>query len=228
MKQALLLFLFATATQLGATTILIDFGTVATTGGPTTWNNFTDTANNTSYALSDTTGASTGYSITLTGGGLNVSTISDNTVAAANIYAPFTPNTVIQDFQYQSGARTFTLAGLQPGVAYDITFYAYADRDTRRTTSFTIPNYTTLILEPTGNPAVLDSGGETGSISGILPDSSATIPITVVAATGNAGSNWILSGMSITYTIPEPSGVLLSALGVLPLLRRRRAHAGQG
>ena len=214
MKSALLCLLLAA--PLNGASILIDFGTVATPGSGPTWNNFTSLSDLTSYSLVDTNNAATGYAITLSGGAVN--SLADNPTTTTATYSPFTPTTVIQDTFFQNAARTFTLSNFNPAVTYNITFYSYVNRDTTRSTNFSIPGYTTLTLEPSGNPIANSSGGQVGTISSISPDSGGNIAVTV---TNNAG-NWILSGMEITYTVPEPSSILLCTLGLIPLLRRRR------
>lgn len=218
MKKNLLLFVIATAAHASAASILIDFGSVPTPGISPTWNNFTATADLSSLALSDSTGTATGYSITLSGGDIN--SLSDNTTSPiTNTYSPFTPATVIQDSVFQAGPRTFTLSGLNPSVAYSLTFYSYVDRNTTRNTRFDITGYSPLTLHPSGVPSsAFDSGGEAGTISSVTPDSFGNIAITVT----NLDANWILNGMEITYTIPEPSAALLFIFGLLPFVRRRR------
>ena len=216
MKKALLFCAIISAAHATAASILIDFGPTATPGSSPTWNNFTSTTDASSLALSDSTGAPTNYTITLSDGDIN--SLSDNTTPPLTTYNPFTPATVQQDSIFQSSARTFTLSGLDPSVAYSLTFYSYVDRNTSRSTDFSIPGYAPLTLEPSGDPIASDSGGMVGTILSVTPDSSGNIAITV----DNNAANWILNGMEITYTIPEPSAALLSIFGLLPLLRRRR------
>lgn len=215
-----LLFSLLFASPLTAATILIDFGTAQTSGQPQTWNNFTGTANGSSIpVLRDTTGVETPYALTLSGG--SVSGNSLNPTNPTNTYNPFTPTTVIQDFLFIDDLRTFTLSGLTPGVLYDLTFFAYASDRTSRGTRFTIAGHTPLDLQPSNNVGGTPnpSGGQVGDILGVAPDSSGNIAIDVTSTVAN---NWILSGLAINYTIPEPSTALLSACGLIPLLLRRR------
>lgn len=219
MKKTLIMLLAAVANA-GASTILIDFGTTATTGTPSYWNNFSTLTNEASIPLFDTAGPGPGntpYFLALSGG--DILNVPDNPTTVTTTYNPFTPANVLIDSVYQSSARTFTLSGLNPAVAYTITFFSYVNRDSPRDTVISIPGQTSMTLHPSGDPtAAYASGGDVGTFSSIVPGAGGTIPITFT----NLHGNWILNGMEITYTVPEPATAFLSVLGLIPLLRRRR------
>lgn len=216
MKKSLLplLFLVCPAMQLSAVTLLVDFGPTATVTTSPTWNSFTGTASAVPLALNDTSGVSTGYSITLAGG--TVSQDNNNT-APVNQFSPFTPADVTRDFIFATGTRTLTLSGLDPLLSYDLTFYAYADRTGTRLTRFAVGS-----LSNTVEPAFRETNGTGGGVVTLannVPDASGNLVITVSSA---AATNWILSGLQLT-SVPEPSSLVIAgAFGLLPLLRRRR------
>ncbi|WAC18479.1 PEP-CTERM sorting domain-containing protein [Luteolibacter sp. SL250] len=219
MKKALILLLAAVANA-GASTILIDFGTTNTTGTPSYWNNFNILTDEASFPLFDTSGPGPGnttYFLSLSGGA--ILNVPDNPTTVATTYNPFTPTTVLSDAVYQTAPRTFTLSGLLPNVAYTITFFSYVSRDSPRDTVVSIPGQTSMTLRASGDPtAAFSSGGDIATTQPIVPGVGGTIPITVT----NLNGSWILSGMEITYAVPEPATAVLSALGLIPLLRRRR------
>lgn len=219
MKNPILLALLLSA-PLHASTILIDFGPEETTGTSPTWNNFTGTTAGASLALVETTGVTTGYAITLSG---TVNTLGDNTSATTVSYDPFTPASVKRDVIYQSTARNLTLSGLDPSVSYTLTFFSYVDRDSPRDTTVSIPGKSTLTLHPSGVPtAASDSGGDLGTIADVSPTGAGDIVITL----NNVHTNWILSGMQITYTIPEPSALICAMGGLALCVRRNRRSDG--
>jgi hypothetical protein len=214
----LLLLTACTAVPLQAATVLVDFGPTATTGQPQTWNHFSGTADNYGLVgLRTTTGATTTYNLTLTGGGvMHPGTESQGTGFSPP--APFTPTTVYNDFIFMNEDRTLVLSGLDPLLTYNIDLYAYLNRDSARTTRFTI-NGTSLIIEPSSINSPTYSG-QIASFSNLVPDDSGNLSI---ALSSTVKSNWILSAMQIT-SVPEPSRALLLTAGLLMLgLRRQRA-----
>jgi len=214
-----LICLLALVSPVCATTILIDFGPNATTGTPATWNNFSpSTTGASSTSLVDSTNTATSYTFAINGS-ITSPIIGDNNTDVARVNAtasPFNITTVMSDAIYHNAQRTLTLSGLDPSVAYTIRFYSYVTRTDSRQTQFTI-NSASQVVEPASGT----SGGVV-TFSNIMPNSSGIINADVVRAANNIGNNWILSAVEITYTIPEPSAAMLSALGIIPLLRRRR------
>lgn len=176
-------------------TILLDFGTTATSGN---WNNITASAANTTATLINNSGASTGYTFTITtafGGPSNTGTGSPTT-PASTIF----PVTATQDFFYCTVNGVFTLTGLDVNTFY--TFDVFASR-----AGLTAPldnregKYTVAGL--TSGNASLDATNNTGNyvtISNIKPDVTGKITFTVSKGTNNTnGSNYFyLNALRIT------------------------------
>ena len=109
-----------------------------------------------------------------------------------------------------------TLSGLNTSLTYNLTFYGYIARADSRLTPITI-NGTTLQLEP-GNGTTT---GNTVTFTNVAPSPTGTIVIDYSRGTGVG--NMVVNALEIT-SVPEPtSAMLLGALAMAPLLRRRRA-----
>lgn len=222
MKKALLCLTFAyfTAASSHAALILVNFGTAASapTGLPETWNNFSGTANGSNIPLNTSTNGSTGYTLTAGGGDATsgINTLYETTaVPPTNPTSPFTPTAVPLSAAFQTGARTFTLTGLDPALTYSISLYSYINRTDSRGTRFSI-NGTNVNLEPARIGAA--TSGAVAYFENISP-TAGTITINV---TSTAGNNWILNAMSVSY-VPEPSTALLglAGMGIFCACRRR-------
>ena len=201
---------------LHAASILIDFGATTTTGLPQTWNNFTGTASGSTLTdLKDTTGASTSYNLTYTGGTLLTLADNNTTSILPTTSSPFNVTSVIIDSIYLATTGTFTLSGLNPAQTYDLTFYAYVNRTGSRLSNYTVNGNTVSI-----QPASTDLGGKggTATLNGMTPTPTGNLVITIESG---AGTNWILNGLQVT-SVPEPASALLALLGTLAFLRRRR------
>lgn len=228
MTKILLPLLFLSA-PLHAATVLIDFGSTSssngngpTTGSSPTWNNVTNIAAHTTGVLKNTVGNDTAITLTLGGAFSNIASEAPKPVSS-----PY-PTTATGDAFFQSTQITLTLNNLNPEETYNISFYGFLSRSTTRNTSVSISDATQSYeasnmrtggtdAAPTG--ATNPNGGGTTFLS-VMPDSNGTVSINIGQGAGNTGF-YILSVMEIT-SIPEPSAALLSALGLMPLLRRRR------
>ena len=209
MKKALQLFsLLALASAANASTILVDFGAVLTTGTTPTWNNFTDGTSGASLALVDTTNVPSGITLTINS---SFSLLDENGAPGA-VY----PSTVTEDAFFRPGDGRMTLSGLNPSLTYDLSFLGYINRTDSRLTPITI-NGTTLQLEP----GMGTLSGNTVTFASVAPTLSGTIVIDY--SRGAGVGNMVVNAMEIS-SVPEPSStVLLGSLAICPLLRRRRA-----
>ncbi|HVJ47232.1 MAG TPA: hypothetical protein VM511_12640 [Luteolibacter sp.] len=230
MKTLSLLFALFLPAPLHATTVLIDFGSSSstngnglTTGQPQTWNNVTNYAAHTTGLLKNTAGNDTAITLTLGGAFSNIASEAPKPVSS-----PY-PTTATGDAFFQSTPITLTLNNLNPEETYNITFYGFLSRSTTRNTSVSISDATQSYeasnmrtggtdAAPTGmtNP----NGGSTTFLS-VSPDSNGVISMNIAQGSGNTGF-YILGVMEIT-SVPEPSAALLSLLGTVPLLLRRRS-----
>lgn len=119
---------------------------------------------------------------------------------------------------YQTSAdapSTIRLSGLDPAISYTFTFYGSVDRSSTRGSRYTIGSQYEE-LEANDNASTL-----TSPITA-TPDSFGVIDIVVSRSSFNSDQSYMLNVIQIEYNIPEPSTVLLGAVGLLPLLRRRR------
>lgn len=230
MKNSLLLLLLMAA-PLNAATIFIDFGSTSTTNGngPTTgssptWNNVTTIGGHTTPALNDSvTGLSTGYTLTLSGAFQGPA--SEVPKPASSPY----PTTATGDAFFHNVARTLTLNNLNPAFTYNITLFGFISRTTTREAAVTIggvtQTYQASNLRTGGTDAApvdpANPNGGSTTFTNITPELDGTIDIDIDRAAGNTNF-YILSGMEINYTIPEPAIALLGSLGLIPFLRRRR------
>lgn len=196
-----------------AATIYVDFNTTHAPSTTAHWNPYSLTAN-IPISLNNSDNTPTVYTLSLSG---TIQPYSDT--APSNPSLPY-PDGATRDGMYQNAQRTFTLSGLNPSLTYTLTLYGYANRGTSRETLVTIIGGDSDTYEPSG-------GGNTGghvTFSDISPTSGGEIVFTVEPGPNAdpANKNFILSALQIDYTIPEPATALLSAFGLIPLLRRRR------
>lgn len=209
MKKTLHLLTFlALASAANASTILVDFGAVLTTGTTPTWNNFTDGTNGASLALVDTTNLASGVTLTIN----SSFSLLDENAAPGGSY----PSTVSEDAFFRPGDGKMTLSGLNTSLTYNLTFFGYINRSDSRLTPITI-NGTTLQLEP----GMGTTTGNTVTFTNVAPSPTGTLVIDY--SRGAGVGNMVVNALEIT-SVPEPSSaMLLGALAICPLLRRRRA-----
>lgn len=210
------LFAFGSA---HAGVILVDIGspTQTTTGQPEAWNNLTDYALNGTVAggLVDSTGANTGYQLTITTSGFTGPASN-----SPNGNQTITPTSASYDSFFGGGtASVLRLSNLNPALTYNFTFFGSVFRDdsTNRNTAYTVGGQT-VSLQTRNNAATWSD-----TISGISPDVNGNIDITIARGSGNTGSSYLINILKVE-SVPEPSHALLSLAGVsLMALRRRRA-----
>ena len=217
--QTLLPSLLLASGNASAGVILVDIGNPAltTSGQPETWNNLTDHAVNGTVAggLLDTTGASTGYNLTITTSGFTGPASN-----SPNGNQTITPTSASYDSFFGGGtASVLRLSGLNSSLTYSFTFFGSVFREdsTNRNTDYTVGGQT-VSLQTRNNAATWSN-----TISGISPDVNGNIDITIARGAGNTGSSYLINILKVE-SVPEPSHALLSLAGVsLMALRRRRA-----
>jgi hypothetical protein len=198
--------------------ILVDVGntTLTTSGQPEAWNNLTDFALNGTVVggLVDTTGANTGYNLTVTTSGF-----IGYAANSANGNQTLTPTSASYDsFFGLADPSVLRLSNLDTSLTYSFTFFGSVFRDDaiNRNTAYTVGGQT-VSLQTRNNAATWSD-----TISGISPDVNGNIDITLARGAGNAGSSYLLNILKVE-SIPEPSHAVLSLAGVsLMALRRRR------
>lgn len=189
----------ALASPLGATRMLIDFGSDTTgylTASPT-WNNVTSPALNTSLALKDTSGLSTGVTLTITApfnvNGANSANL-DGTIAPAGNATGF-PSTATRDsffgntqaFNGQTNVSPkVTLTGLDPAQTYSLAFFASRTGVSDvRTTRYTVVGAQTVATELDASNNVSEVAG----ISRVSPTASGTLAIELSPGTETANTS---------------------------------------
>jgi hypothetical protein len=199
----------------GATTILVDFGSTATTGDVYTWNSVTSFGVGQKFAnLRDSSNTLTGYGLSISQSAFAGSNSESNTT--------FTPASAYGNSFYgayesvQNLASTISLSGLDPSVTYTFSFFSSILRTGTRGTRFTI-NGTSAEIEPVNNASTW-----TAPITA-TPDAFGNLNVVIDRASFNTNQSYVVNVMKIEYTIPEPATAALSALGVFALLKRRRA-----
>jgi hypothetical protein len=118
-----------------------------------------------------------------------------------------------------AGPSTITISGLGAGVTIDLYLYAGAGHTSGEGATFNFGS-----VKSATDPNVAEGAYAAGSnyvlFSGLVADGSGTISGTW---SRNSGSDYsAFDGMQIAV-VPEPSVALLGGLGMLALLRRRRA-----
>lgn len=197
-----------------AATILIDFGTNPTSGQSDTWNNVTSySVGQKSTDLRTTVNSSTNYSLSITQSGFAGGT-DDGPVT-------LTPTSAFRDGYYgafQTGTTDapsiIRLSGLDPSLTYTFTFFGSVSRSGTRGARYTVGSQFAE-LETANNASTWSA-----PISG-TPDSSGNLDIVISRASFNTDQSYLLNVVRIDF-IPEPTTALLSVLGIVPLLRRKR------
>lgn len=191
-----------------------------------TWNNLTQQIISTPRSLVDSTGASSGISVTL-------DTALKYTYVAQNFNG--LPEQVASDFIFgHDGAPanpTFTFSGLSAGYTYSFSVYAVRlDKTDIRSGLYTATGANT-------KSGVLDASGNTSNVlvlSNVTPDANGSITFSMMKANTNNSADagqagyFQLNGLVIEATpssIPEPSTVTvflgLGALACVVIQRRR-------
>jgi hypothetical protein len=200
-----------------ATTILVDFGSVPTTGDVDTWNNVTNYSSGLKVSdLATNTGSSTGYGLSITTSGFNGYLNESPTT--------LTPETAYRDSffgNYQivnSAPSIIRLTGLDPSISYTFTFFASLARTGERGTRYTIGSDFAEIQ------AAQNVDTWTIPITA-TPDANGNLDITVSRSAANTNESYAINVMRMDYTIPEPTAPLLTVLPLLALATRRQRRA---
>lgn len=222
-----------TLSQAYAATVLVDFNT--TNDGlanktPDTAGNYWNTVTGTGttspgpVALVDTANGTSGITLQVTftvNGGTGDEGFAGAGAAAAN---PGPGSGLLnQSFAYTDGIYTsnnassgisLTLTGLLANTRYD--FSVYGGRDSN------VASADITLL--TGSALIGDTTVENRSLAdfNITSDGSGAISFRYRDTSASTSDGSLLTAMSVTQ-IPEPSAALLGGLGLLALLRRRRA-----
>lgn len=228
----------ATVAPLGATSILIDFGTNGTNGIQTTspdansryWNN----SYNGGYPITNlVTDTNVGTTIDLT----YTTPVATNTAALGVTGAPdpFGVASAYQDAIFTTATSlatgiTFRLSQLDASKTYVFTFFGSRNATDSRTTNYSVTGGSTVSGSLQTSGTNLGGSGINHNISsvlvlggpgGIAANGSNQIDITLFATATDTNKFGYLNAMKITV-IPEPATSLLGGLGMLALLRRRR------
>ena len=162
-------------------------------------------------ALNKTTGASSGATLTFSagraGGGPNTTNLD-----------------VFEGSFFLNGpdgdsSSTITLSGLGAGTKFDLYLYAAAGHTTNEGATFNFGS-TQTATDTNTNETSYALGVNYVKYSNLVADGSGNISGTWAISSGANYST--LNGMQIAI-VPEPSAALLGGLGMLCLLRRRRA-----
>jgi hypothetical protein len=220
------------AAKTSAATVQIDLGTRLQLTTSTGWNNLTNTAADTGFPnpatlsnMVDSTGAATtidlAYASTGTAGHSNISGTAANYTGTYPSAVSGLPTSALQDglFFNQTAQVTLTLSDLNPLFTYNFLLYG-ARGNNGAGANFAVAG---LNSDSDSITNVLNNSTETVSFTGIQPTALGVINLTLTPAdTSGSSVGGSLNVITIT-AIPEPSdAVLLSASGMLVLLRRRR------
>lgn len=183
--------------------------------------------------LSDTDGNRRAIALTWVAGKAG----ANNTVAAGYITAPAAamfPDIAARTFiglsTPQNTFLRWRLDGLNLATTYDFSFFCSREGTGNANTAFNILGTNTLTgsINPKGNT------GSLLNLAGAVPDSYGSLEIVVTFGAGNTGSFTYFNAFQFTEnsqsaftTIPEPTSLLLLALGTVGLLARKRT-AQQG
>lgn len=164
-------------------------------------------------------GAATGVSLATVGGTANSSSgVGGATVASVGASAAFTvsgtiPDNAQVDVMYvNTGTVSLEFAGLDTSLLYNIELMSKLDA--ARNANPIVVNGTSISVDPNSSPFVV-------AFNGIAADGDGKIFISFPDA-GSGADLQHINALELT-AIPEPSTALLGGLGLLALLRRRRA-----
>lgn len=220
------------ASAASAAIINVDFGDPAQQTNLTGWNNITsNTSGGSSLANTvDSTGASTGISMTLTDPfwpGSNQNGPTTTTGAAAAIF----PGQATRDNLFGSVAAFsgfteptggYTISGLDPSGATTYNFTFFGSR-----TSVTDNRETAYMLDGSNSQtAYLNTSNNTSNvatITGMIPDAGGNIVLTVGPGpnNNNASRFYYIGAMQIVSVVPEPASLSMLAVAGAMLRRRR-------
>ena len=212
-----------------AASMKFDFGQADTPGNI---NSVIHTAQNVANAI-DTTGAATGVSLTVTSAtgfneiNFNGGGTSSPGAPASDYFEGQTTNDALFGHTgtfYVDGPRAlieYTIAGLNPALTYDFTFYA--SRGTvsdNREAQYDVAGVNAGL-------ALLDAGNNVSNVAqvlGIAPTAAGELTMTIQPGPNNTNSTgfFYLGGLDIN-PVPEPASLCLMGLGGLLIAARRRA-----
>ena len=217
------------AAPASAVTAKFDAGNADTAGNinSITWN-----AQDIADAI-DTSGASTGISLTVTSAtgfneaGPNNSGTATPGAPASNYFDGETTNDALfgHTNNFNVGAPrdlvVYAIAGLAANTAYDYTFYASRG---------TVSDVRETSYDVDGNVALLDAGNNVNNIAQLLSVTSsgtgtATLTITPGPNNTNGSGFFYLGGMQINTSVPEPTSLLLASMGGLAMLGMGRKRS---
>ncbi|HSI34039.1 MAG: PEP-CTERM sorting domain-containing protein [Phycisphaerae bacterium] len=217
-------------------TVLVDFGATASPTDPAddvtrTWNNLTAAVGTTNSGVVSNLKATNG---TTTAAGISMvarfNGSNTNGTTASTLYpSDATSDSLYGNVETFGGlpniTPVFKITGLDPGLAYDLTFYASRTGTAdNRNGRYTIAGDATSFVELNAAENV----NNTITASAIGADANGEIQITITAGTGNNNANHfaylgVLTIFGEIAPVPEPAtGALLVGGAALGLRRRTR------
>ncbi|MGE9268361.1 MAG: hypothetical protein ACQKBY_09715 [Verrucomicrobiales bacterium] len=214
MKYFILLSSLVLISTANSATIYIDFGGSDHTGN---WNGIASTNVHTVSNLIDSTGANTGYALSITN---DFSGVNGNGTTSGGPY----PGFATDDSHYGQStnpAAAFQLQNLDPSKLYTLTFYgSRMSVSDNRETEYTVTGdgaSQVLLLDVANNVT------ETISTTTITPTAGGIITVDLQEGPNNTNSSgFFYIGALEINVVPEPSTALLSLALPALLLRRRR------
>jgi hypothetical protein len=238
--SSVLLSLLALAPHLGATTLLVDFGNNGSNGiqtsSPDTHGSYWNNSFNGGYTVTDMV-TRTNVATTIDLSYITPVTTNSAALSVTSAPSPFNTASAYQDAIFTTGTTagtgiTLRLAQLDASKTYIFTLFGSRNATDSRTTNFSISGGSTVTgslqtsgtnLGGTGINHNISNTLVLGGISGIAPNGSNQIDVTLFANLADASDFGYLNAMQVTV-IPESATALLGGLGMLALLRRRRSH----